>query len=296
MLAAGRVDDAASSAATATELMAELHDHVFEPELRVVLATLALLRGDGPAARTQLAAAGDAGNDLPLVRAALADDARAVVAAVRAVGPAWPEEWLVAAACSAHQRGDEQTVRAAEDLLADSAGHNPDVASVAGAHLLVTALSTKDYGAARNTLRDSPRALLVARGDEEFGRFALDTGDRAKAVAALDAARDGYAALGATAPATRVQRILQAAGVRRRRWAPVPQRPDSGWDALTDMERRVALLIADGHTNRSAAEELVLSPSTISTHLRAVFSKLDVHSRVQLANLVLRKDDTPAGS
>jgi DNA-binding CsgD family transcriptional regulator len=36
----------------------------------------------------------------------------------------------------------------------------------------------------------------------------------------------------------------------------------------------------------------VLSPSTISTHLRAVFSKLGVHSRVQLANLVLRKDAT----
>jgi DNA-binding transcriptional ArsR family regulator len=36
----------------------------------------------------------------------------------------------------------------------------------------------------------------------------------------------------------------------------------------------------------------VLSPSTISTHLRAVFSKLGVHSRVQLGNLVLRKDAT----
>jgi DNA-binding NarL/FixJ family response regulator len=56
------------------------------------------------------------------------------------------------------------------------------------------------------------------------------------------------------------------------------------------MERRVALLIADGCTNRSAAEQLVLSSSTISTHLRAVFSKLGVHSRVQLANLVQRRD------
>jgi DNA-binding CsgD family transcriptional regulator len=295
-MAAGRVGDAASAAATATELMAELHDHVFEPELRALLASLALLRGDSAGAGTQLAAAAGAGYDLPLARAALADDAAAVVSAVRAVRPAWPEEWLVAAACSAHRRGDGKTVRAAADVLAEDAGHNPDVASVAGAHLLVAALSTKDYDAARSTLRESPRALLVARGDEEFGRFALDTGDRGKAVAALDAARDRYAGLGATAPATRVQRILQAAGVRRRRWAPVPQRPESGWAALTDMERRVALLIADGHTNRSAAEELVLSPSTISTHLRAVFSKLGVHSRVQLANLVLRKDDTTAGS
>jgi DNA-binding CsgD family transcriptional regulator len=304
-LGAGRVDEAAGAAATATELMGELHDRVFEPELRELRALLALLRGENAEARTQLAAADEAGTDLPLVRAVLAEDdahglvhgdahgAAELVAAVRAESPMWPEEWLVAAACSAHHRGDEKAVRATEDLLAERAARNPDVASVVGAHLLVRALSTKDYRAALNTLRTSTRALLVARGDEEFGRFALDTGDRAAALAALDTARDRYAELGATASATRVQRILQAAGVRRRRWTPVPQRPDSGWDALTEMERRVALLIADGHTNRSAAEQLVLSPSTISTHLRAVFSKLGVHSRVQLANLVLRKDTDP---
>lgn len=259
LLGAGRVDEAIGAAATATELMAEVHDHSREPELRELLTLLARLKGDN-------------------------------AEAVSATEPVWPEEWLVDAACSAHRRGDEATLRDVEGQLAELAGPNPDVASVVGAHLLVVALSTKDFSTALNTLRTSPRALLAARADEEFGRFTLDTGDRAKAVAALDAARDRYAELGATASATRVQRILQAAGVRRRRWAPVPQRPDSGWDALTDMERRVALLVADGHTNRSAAEELVLSPSTISTHLRAVFSKLGVHSRVQLANLVLRKE------
>ena len=297
---AGRVDEAASAAATATELMAELHDRAFEPELRELLALLALLRGDKPGARTQLAAANETGADLVLARALLAEadgdqrGAAEVVAVIRDDGAIWPEEWLLAAACSAHYRGDDETVRASADLLAELAGRNPDVASVVGAHLLVDALSTKDYEAARNALRTSPRALLIARGDEEFGRFALDTGDRTAALAALDAARDRYAELGATASAMRVQRILQAAGVRRRRWAPVSQRPDSGWDALTEMERRVALLIAGGHTNRSAADELVLSPSTISTHLRAVFSKLGVHSRVQLANLVLRTDTAPA--
>jgi DNA-binding NarL/FixJ family response regulator len=60
------------------------------------------------------------------------------------------------------------------------------------------------------------------------------------------------------------------------------------------MERRVALLVAAGHTNRSAADELVVSPSTIGTHLRAVFSKLDVHTRVQLAHVVLRGSDAQA--
>jgi DNA-binding CsgD family transcriptional regulator len=41
-------------------------------------------------------------------------------------------------------------------------------------------------------------------------------------------------------------------------------------------------LISAGHTNRSAAGDLGVSPNTVNTHLRAVFRKLDVKSRVQL--------------
>jgi DNA-binding NarL/FixJ family response regulator len=295
-LGAGRVDESASAARTATELMAELHDHAFQGQLRELLAILALLRGDSPEARTQLAAATEAGTDVAMVRALIADSdgdprgAAGVIAAIRHSGTTWPEEWIVAAVVSAHHRDDCETVRAGTELLSELADRNPDLASAVGAHQLANALSTKDYSRARDTLATSPRLLLAARADEEFGRFTLDAGDRTAAVAALDLAYDRYAELGAGAPATRVQRLLQTAGVRRRRWAAVPRRPETGWDALTGMERRVALLIADGCTNRSAAEQLVLSSSTISTHLRAVFRKLGVHSRVQLANSFQRQD------
>ncbi|WP_084216192.1 AAA family ATPase [Pseudonocardia spinosispora] len=291
-LAAGRVDEAAQLAAAATDLMAELHDHAFDPALRELLAMVALLRGDHTEARTQLAAASDVPGDLSLVSAVLAvhDNADAVIAEVRAGAPLWSEQWLVSLACSAHHRGNQKSVHDSRELLADLAERNPDLASCVGAHLLVEALFNHDYQAARDALRTSPRTLLVLRADEEFGRFELDAGDRSVALTVLDAVRDHYAELGATASASRVQRILQASGVRRRRWTPAPQRPETGWEALTEMERQVALLVAGGHTNRSAAEELVLSPNTISTHLRAVFTKLDVHSRVQLANLVQRND------
>jgi DNA-binding CsgD family transcriptional regulator len=298
---AGRLDDAGGAAATAAALMAELLDRTFESELRQLVALIAVLRGDHAGVRTELAAGREAGDELPLVRALLADaegDPRAPAQMVALVdaddGLAWPEDLLVAAACSARRHGDTGTVHAAAELLSGPARRNPDVASATGAWLLVEALITNDYVPAVERLRHSPRALLVARADEEFGRFQLDAGDRATAFGALDAAQDRYAEFGATAPATRVQRILRAAGARRRRWAPAPRRPDSGWEALTDMERRVALLIADGHTNRSAADELVLSPGTINTHLRAVFNKLGVHSRVQLAHMVLRGDDARA--
>ncbi|MBV9845033.1 MAG: AAA family ATPase [Kutzneria sp.] len=289
---AGRVEEADEATATATALMAELFDYAFEPPVRLLTALLALLRGDNAQARTV---------DQPLARALLADadgdpcGAAEIVAVVRDDRDfPWPEELLVGAACSAHHRGDVDTVRGAADLLAELAEHNPNVPSVTGAHLLVDALSTGDFEPAVVRLRKSPRLMLRARADEEYGRSLVDASGRRIGLDALDAAHDRYAELGATAAATRVQRLLQSAGARRRRWAPIPQRPEHGWDALTQMERRVALLIADGHTNRSAAGELGLSPSTISTHLRAVFSKLDVHSRVQLANLVLRKNDPPA--
>jgi len=302
---AGRLAVAEEAAATAAALLAELGDSTFGPELRRRIALIALLRGDTSRVRSELAAARAAGDELPLVRALLADaegDRRAaaeIVALADAdeglAGLAWPEDLaLVTAACSAQHHGDAETVRAAAALLAGLARRNPEVASVTGAWLLAEALTTNDYAAAVARLRHSPRALLAARADEESGRFQLKAGDRVAGLAALDAARDRYAELGAAPSATRVQRILSAAGARRRRWAPVPQRPDSGWEALTGMERRVALLVADGHTNRAVAAELVLSPATISTHLRAVFSKLGVHSRVQLARVVLGGDDASA--
>ena len=287
---AGRVEQALGETATATALMAEVFDFFAQPRVELLTALLALLRGDNASARAV---------DQPLAKAMVADaegdrrGAARIVEALRANRDfPWPEELLVDAACSAHHHGDTNTVRAAADVLTELAARNPDVASVAGAKLLVDALSTRDFEPALALLATSPRLLLRARADEEHGRCVIDTDDRKIGLDALDAAHDRYTELGATASARRVQRVLQAAGARRRRWAPVPQRPDRGWDALTDMERRVALLIAQGHTNRSAAEDLVLSPSTISTHLRAVFSKLDVHSRVQLANLI--RDNDPS--
>jgi len=59
-------------------------------------------------------------------------------------------------------------------------------------------------------------------------------------------------------------------------------RPVKGWAALTDAEVRVARLVGAGHTNKSAAAQLHVSANTVGTHLRSVFTKLDVSSRVQL--------------
>ena len=54
-------------------------------------------------------------------------------------------------------------------------------------------------------------------------------------------------------------------------------------DALTPTERRVATLAADGLTNRAVARALFVSEKTVETHLGAVYRKLGVSARSQLA-------------
>jgi DNA-binding CsgD family transcriptional regulator len=59
-----------------------------------------------------------------------------------------------------------------------------------------------------------------------------------------------------------------------------------GWGSLTQSERGVADLIADGLTNRQVGARLFLSPYTVDAHLRHIFNKLDIGSRVELARMV----------
>jgi DNA-binding CsgD family transcriptional regulator len=59
-----------------------------------------------------------------------------------------------------------------------------------------------------------------------------------------------------------------------------------GWDSLTEAELAVARLAAGGYTNRGIADRLFVSPHTVNTHLRHVFDKLDIRSRVDLTRAV----------
>jgi predicted ATPase/DNA-binding CsgD family transcriptional regulator len=60
-------------------------------------------------------------------------------------------------------------------------------------------------------------------------------------------------------------------------------RPVSGWAALTPTEAEVARAVADGLTNKQAAEQLFISVPTVKTHLRHIFAKLGIDNRSQLA-------------
>ncbi|HTU05224.1 MAG TPA: alpha/beta fold hydrolase [Trebonia sp.] len=86
--------------------------------------------------------------------------------------------------------------------------------------------------------------------------------------------------------------VAEVSGGQEQRTPPSPaarpRRPVTGWEALTDAERRVADLVAEGLANRDVAERLYLSRYTVETHLKHVFAKLGVSSRAELAALASR--------
>jgi DNA-binding CsgD family transcriptional regulator len=179
----------------------------------------------------------------------------------------------------------------AEDLAAQAEAHgarNPAVPTATGIAAQAAGLVRNDLTLLERAvalLEESPRPLVRAAAQADLGR-ALLTADRgAEANAALTRAHDLFVESGAHAAAARVQRDLDRAGAGSRR-ATTP-RPVQGWEALTASEKKIARLVAAGHTNRSAADLLVVSPHTVNTHLTSAFRKLSVNSRVQLAHVVM---------
>lgn len=59
--------------------------------------------------------------------------------------------------------------------------------------------------------------------------------------------------------------------------------------ALTDREREVALLLADGSRNSEIAEELDISIKTVDTHRAHVLRKLHCRNNVELCKLAIRE-------
>jgi predicted ATPase/DNA-binding CsgD family transcriptional regulator len=132
----------------------------------------------------------------------------------------------------------------------------------------------------------------VATSQALLGRALEASGDDAGAVTRLLAAADGYDALGATRYRDQVESLLRGLGhVVHRRSRPAEQ-GGGGLAALTGRELEVAELIHDRRTNREIAEQLFLSLKTVETHVRNIFHKLDVSSRIDIARLV--ESRTPA--
>jgi DNA-binding CsgD family transcriptional regulator len=130
-----------------------------------------------------------------------------------------------------------------------------------------------------------PRPLVRASVIEDAAGL-LPARREPEAVRLLDSALKLYSAAGAERGAARVRGALRARGVRRPSGGP---RSASDWPELTESELAVVRLVAQGATNREVAERLYISPHTVNSHLRHVFTKLGIRSRVEVARLAAER-------
>ena len=118
------------------------------------------------------------------------------------------------------------------------------------------------------------------------------TGDRDRAAAELQRAATTFEECGALPYRDAAERELGKVGHRVHRRTRPGKPGAAGIESLTGRELEVARLVVDRRTNPEIASELFLSQKTVQTHLRNIFRKMDVSSRVELARAVERAERT----
>ena len=61
------------------------------------------------------------------------------------------------------------------------------------------------------------------------------------------------------------------------------------YDALSEREREVVQLVAEGHSNKEIADILSISPTTVETHRAHVLQKLDLHNTAEVVLYAVRR-------
>jgi DNA-binding CsgD family transcriptional regulator len=313
-LVQGRLDAANADAQAALRIAEEFETHIYDQLPLMVLATVALRRGDLGAAELHLRKA-DAAR-APALGEAYTDQRRTILAAQIAEaqdGPQaalalalatgvyedlrrhrWPlyepvtAAWLVRVALAADDRDRAATAAAvAADIAADNPGY--PVLTAVGDH--ARGLLDHDLARLEQAARHHVDVWARASAAEDVALLLAADRDTSSAIIRLDEALNGYEHTGATRDAARVRRRLRQVGARRRHWASA-KRPVTGWTTLTSTERAISLLAAQGLTNQQIANQKFISVHTVAFHLRQIFRKLGIGSRVELARVAVRHDQT----
>ncbi|HEX6755499.1 MAG TPA: LuxR C-terminal-related transcriptional regulator [Mycobacteriales bacterium] len=312
-VAAGDLDEAVRRARLALSLAAELGSGHAVPGALATLSQVAVLRGDlreaaGLADRIEpgpvlLPTDADVFTWTAARLAAARDGAAAALAAVAGPRRPLPAEpvLLVRESAAADltrvalDAGDRGLARAVVTRAEQLAASNTGLRSLRAAAAHARGLLDRDAPLLDQAAGDYRGPWSAASAREDAGETRGRAGDKKAARDDFESALDGYLSSGAERDAGRLRSRLRELGVRPRHWARA-ERPASGWESLTESERRVADTVAEGLTNRQSAERLFLSPHTVDFHLRQIFLKLGIRSRVELTRLVLQHEDQPAAA
>jgi DNA-binding CsgD family transcriptional regulator len=187
--------------------------------------------------------------------------------------------------------GDDELAESAVANASRRAELSPGVPSLAAIAAHAGALRNDDVeelSRAVSLFKQGPRQLALASAWEDLGLAQRRQNIADSGIDALTQALVVFARAGATRDAARLRSSLRGLGIRRR--VASTEKPTAGWAAMTKSELAVAQLVANGHTNREIADRLFVSPHTVNTHLRHVFAKLQINSRVDLTRLATERN------
>jgi DNA-binding CsgD family transcriptional regulator len=174
------------------------------------------------------------------------------------------------------------------------AGGTPDGLGIeARSRALLSGPETAEalYREAIDRLGRTRRRPELARAHLLYGEWLRRERRRRNARDQLRAAAEMFDAMGMQAFAARARAELSASGERARRRGP---RISGSPEVLTPQEAQIAQMVAEHLSNREIAARLFISASTVEYHLRKIFRKLGVTSRIQLARTLPDLEWTPS--
>jgi DNA-binding CsgD family transcriptional regulator len=314
LLAAGRLDDATAAAESARQLAEDFSLARLVASSNVVLGEVAFARGDMASASVHaeriqtLVQDRCVTPDMAWIPAVLTDadgdPHGALIMLERAIEILLQGDYRLVSLeperfprlVSICQRGGrDDLATAVSNQAATLAALNPTTPLFSGVATHSMGLVQHDrelLTEAVRLLRACSRPLALAASLEDSGNAKAAAGETRQAAAELSEAYDLSVSCGAQRAAARIRRGLRAVGVVKR--AAAVARPAVGWESLTEAEIAVVMLVAQGDSSREVAERLFLSTNTVNTHLRHVFGKLGIRSRVELARVVFEHDQQRA--
>ncbi len=144
------------------------------------------------------------------------------------------------------------------------------------------------YLLAISCLEQSKHVPVLARARLLYGEWLRRKRRRRDARDQLSTACDMFTRLGMDAFAERARVELRAAGELSR------SRAAQTADDLTPQELQIARLASEGASNAEIAARLFISASTVEYHLRKVFRKLGITTRVRIAHALSGRPERPA--
>ena len=275
-LAAGDLDVALATAEESFELAATMEPGIFSVATAATFASALLEAGQADRSVDLLPAGGEE---------------------LRVIGGGWRArflEMLTRALLATGREVDAARTAAATQACADAV-RLPTAAGMASRAAAAVALdageptTAVEHALAAVAAFESAEALWdAARARELAGRALARAGDGDRAAVELELAATAFDSFGSLRYRDEAERELGKLGRRTHRRTRPGRVDGTGIETLTARELQVVELVVDRRTNPEIAAQLFLSNKTVESHLRNIFRKMHVTSRVELARAVER--------